>query len=371
MKVRICDLRTGRRILDLPFLSASWTAELNTAETVTAKVTVRDRTIQKLGLYNSAWPGKTALIVEDETGIVRGGPIWSRTFDRDAGTVELHAKGLWSYFDHRTLLPLMNPTDKLTNANGTANTAFDTNIRNTSYATIAKRWIAQSMRWTGGDIPVVLPEDTPGTYERNIKGAETKLIGDLLTDLTQVEKSPDIEFIPRRTEDGLGYEWVLMIGNPRITSQNTIKWRTDVPQSPITNLTITDDATNLASQVWETGGASSDTAIIERATDNQLTNQGYPFLEKVESLSTTVTQTSTALAKAVETIRTSQRPTHEWGFSVRKESFQGADAGYPCSIRTRSDEFGVPDGWHDMRIMSLSGSSDSESVQVKTGAIYG
>ena len=51
MRVRICDLRTGRRILDLPYLKADWTGEFNGAETVTATVSVNDRRIQKLDLY--------------------------------------------------------------------------------------------------------------------------------------------------------------------------------------------------------------------------------------------------------------------------------------------------------------------------------
>ena len=190
MRVRICDLRTGRRILDLPYLKADWTGEFNGAETVTATVSVNDRRIQKLDLYNASIPGRTALIIEDQ-GVTNGGPIWTRHYDRDAGTVELSGKGLWSYFDHRTLLPLMKDTDNLTNSDGTANTGFDTNIKNTSYQTIAKRWIQQSLTWTGGNLPITFEDDMAGTYERNIKGAELKLIGDLLINLTEVQNGPD------------------------------------------------------------------------------------------------------------------------------------------------------------------------------------
>jgi hypothetical protein len=371
LRVRICDLLTGRRILDLPFLQASWTAELNTAETLSAKVDINDRTIQRLDLYNASWPGKTALIIEDSMGITRGGPIWTREYDRDAGTVTLNAKGMWSYFDHRVLLPLMQPTDKLTNPDGTANTRFDTSITNTSYQNIAKKWIQQSTAWTGGNLPITYENDLTGTYERNIKGAETKLIGDLLSDLTDIENGPDIEFIPQRTTDGLGYQWLLKTGNPRITAPTTLTFDTSTPKHPITNLTITDDATNLATQIWETGGASTDTAIIERATSPTLLNQGYPFYEKVETLSSTVTQTTTALAKAAEAIRTSQRPMHSWSFSVRRDSMQGAEVGSMVSIKTRHDLFGIPDDRHEMRILGLEGDSDSDSIKVTTGAIYG
>ena len=85
MRVRICDLRTGRRILDLPYLKADWTGEFNGAETVTATVSVNDRRIQKLDLYNASIPGRTALIIEDQ-GVTNGGPVYRSTlFAPDAG----------------------------------------------------------------------------------------------------------------------------------------------------------------------------------------------------------------------------------------------------------------------------------------------
>ena len=271
----------------------------------------------------SSIPGRTALIIEDQ-GVTNGGPIWTRHYDRDAGTVELSGKGLWSYFDHRTLLPLMKDTDKLTNSDGTANTGFDTNIKNTSYQTIAKRWIQQSLTWTGGNLPITFEDDMAGTYERNIKGAELKLIGDLLINLTEVQNGPDIRFQPRLTTDGLGYEWLLKTGKPRLTGNTTTIWDTSLPGNTVSDLTISQDANDLANIVWETGGAASDQAIIERATDHSFTGLGFPLLEKVESLSSSVTDPKTALAHAVETIRTPpqhmaiQRPTRPAARRIRR-----------------------------------------------------
>lgn len=371
MRVRICDLRSGRRILDLPYLTASWTSELNTAESVSATVDLNDRRIRRLGLYNATWPGRTALIVEDEHLTV-GGPLWQRRYDRDAGTLELVGKGLWSYFDYRTLLPLMQDTDRLVNTDGSANTRYDTNLSNLSYETIAKRWIQQSMAWTGGNLPIVFQDDIPGTYQRTTKGAELKLIGDLLTNLTQVEGGPDIRFQPRRQADGLGYEWLLACGHPRITSPTVTKWDMSVARSPVTGLTVEDDASNLASIDWQTGGAASDQAIIERATSHDLTDKGFPLYERVESLSSSVIDAATALHHATESLRTSRVPQRTWSFNVRRDRDLGVyDAGFPASVKTRGDAWGIPDGWHPMRIMTLQGSSDSDDIQIRTGVDYG
>lgn len=371
MRVRLCDLRTGRRILDLPYLTASWTSEMNTAESVSATVDLNDRHIRQLGLYNASWPGRTALIIEDEQLTV-GGPLWQRHYDHDAGTLELTGKGLWSYFDYRTLLPLMADTDSLVNPDGSAATKFDTNLTNLSYETIAKRWIQQAQTWVGGNLPIVFQDDQPGTYQRNIKGAELKLIGDLLTDLTQVENGPDIRFQPRRQADGLGYEWLLICGHPRITSSTVTKWDMSVTQSPVTNLIVEDDASNLASMNWQTGGAASDQAIIQRAINHDLTTRGFPLFERVESLSSSVIDPDTALTHALESSRTSQLPQRTFSFNVQRDQNLGIyDAGYPAAIKTRGDLWGMPDGWHDMRIITLQGSSETTSIQIKTGVSYG
>ena len=143
----------------------------------------------------------------------------------------------------------MKDTDKLTNSDGTANTGFDTNIKNTSYQTIAKRWIQQSLTWTGGNLPITFEDDMAGTYERNIKGAELKLIGDLLINLTEVQNGPDIRFQPRLTTDGLGYEWLLKTGKPRLTGNTTTIWDTSLPGNTVSDLTISQDANDLANIV--------------------------------------------------------------------------------------------------------------------------
>ncbi|KAB1647467.1 hypothetical protein F8O06_02705 [Pseudoclavibacter sp. CFCC 14310] len=370
MHVRIGDLRSGRRILDLPFMTASWTDVLNDAEDIRAKVTLNDRQIRQLDLYNASLPGKTFIVVEDEQLTV-GGPIWSRTYDRDAGTVELIGKGMWSYWDHRTLLPVLADSARVTLPDGKADPAFNTSITATSYLTIAKRIVAQSMQWLGGSLPIVLPDDTTGAFERNYVGAELNLIGDMLRNLTGVEQGPDIRFVPRRTQDGLGYEWLMIVGAPRITSETVTTFDMSVPKNNITNFTATDDASGMAAISWVSGGRGVDEALIERDTDWSTVQQGYPLLETVSSLSTSVVEAATAKKHATEALRTSQTPTAAWPFSVRRDPYLGVyQAGYPCALKLKDDPF-IPDGKYPRRIMAMSGGSDSDDIKIITGEQYG
>ena len=372
MRVRICDLRTGRRILDLPYLKADWTGEFNGAETVTATVSVNDRRIQKLDLYNASIPGRTALIIGRIRYTERPGDFGCGYAAITLGVSRLPYSGGSTSADAVLAQRAVHSAGILGAehaADGTANTGFDTNIKNTSYQTIAKRWIQQSLTWTGGNLPITFEDDMAGTYERNIKGAELKLIGDLLINLTEVQNGPDIRFQPRLTTDGLGYEWLLKTGKPRLTGNTTTIWDTSLPGNTVSDLTISQDANDLANIVWETGGAASDQAIIERATDHSFTGLGFPLLEKVESLSSSVTDPKTALAHAVETIRTSTRPLNTWQFSVQRDQRLGEyDVGHDCGLIIRNDQFGIPDGLHKLRIMTLRGSSDSDKIEITTGA---
>jgi hypothetical protein len=369
MRVRIGDLRSGRRILDLPFMTASWTDVLNDAEDIRAKVTLNDRQIRQLDLYNASLPGKTFIVVEDEQLTV-GGIVWSRNYDRDAGTLELIGKGIWSWLDHRVVLPPMADTDRVTNEDGSANVAFDTGFSNADYSDIARGIVAQMMSWDGGSMPVVLPAILGGTHTENYTGAELNLAGDMMRNLTGLEDGPDIRFVPRRTADGLGYEWLLMVGAPRITSTTVTEWDMSVPKTPITGLTVQEDASSMAAQVWASGGRGSDSALIERVRDETTLGQGFPLFEKVKSLSNTVKDPATAIRHGMEEVRTSQAPTQVWDFKVRRDNRLGIyGAGFPCRIKTHGDPF-IPDGWHDRRIMAMSGSSDSDDITIKTAEVY-
>jgi hypothetical protein len=95
------DLRTGRRILDLPVLKGTWEDRLDVAETITVTVDMQDPDILALNLRNAAARAKTFLGVVENGVIVAAGPIWTHHYSRDDATLELGAKGLASVFDHR------------------------------------------------------------------------------------------------------------------------------------------------------------------------------------------------------------------------------------------------------------------------------
>ena len=185
----LADLRTGRQIQDLRPVAGSWSRSLNTPEDLSCDLDMLDPRTVALGLRNSATPGKAVLAVAEGDTVLGAGPIWATGYDRDSAKLTLTARGAWSYYDHRYVLPIAaaslgvgdftipDPGDP---SKTIPNPVVTTTISGVDLGTVAKRLIAQAHAWTGGAIPVVLPADRAGEHTRTYIGAELKNLGEAL-----------------------------------------------------------------------------------------------------------------------------------------------------------------------------------------------
>lgn len=387
-RVIVGDFRTGRKWKDLPVLDATWERRRNTAETITAKVTLRDRDVRALGLRNAAAPGKAFLAVLEGDTFMGAGPIWRKTWLDDEGTLSLRAAGMWSWADHRSILPATALTAETSSflvadpADATKtmpNPALRTALSNLSYGSIVKRWLAQAMSWPGGAVPLVLPADEPGTRRREaIEGTDFKNLGDAISDITEVENGPDVLFQPRWTEDRLGIEWVLQTGTetqPQIRSASLHRWDLGLAESSMSGLTVIEDASNVASVAWVTGGRTADTALVQRAVSPRLTDAGYPLLERVDSSHTSVSEPPTLAMYAAEIVRVNDRPGEQWSFKVKKgmaPRIGEYNIGDRVQLHVRNNLY-IPDsppGGYVREISGLSGNLGAD-VTVTTAEVFG
>jgi hypothetical protein len=245
VRIILGDLLTGRRILDVPYKAADWDLELNGPGTVKATVDLRDPSVAALDLGNSATPGKSFLAAVEGDIILEAGQILPTTYSRDDGTLTLTARGLWSYFDDRTLLPYIGDLPVVDPVSGESSAYSNSYWSGMHLGTIGKRIIQQSLLWPGGNLPIVFEADKPGTNERRYTGAELNIIGQMLENLTGVEGGPDIEFRPRWSSDRLGVEWFYRSGDPRLSSSGVHRWNASIPESPINNLTVDSTAAHM------------------------------------------------------------------------------------------------------------------------------
>jgi hypothetical protein len=378
----LADLRTGREILDLPVMEGTWSVQLNGPGTLECTLNMQDPDIRALGLRNASAPAKTVLAVVEHDVLVEAGPIWARSYDRDNQKLKLSAKGLWSIFDHRMILPVLAatiPVNQFTVTDPSDNSGVKTmpnpnlasKFDNIWLGTIAKRMVQQSETWTGGDLPIIYPPDDLGINIRDFNGLDFKAVGDALRQLTQVDGGPDIVFQPQLTSDLLGVQWVMRIGTPSqplLYSTGAVVFDMSVPESRITTLTVDEDASAMASVSWATGGRSGDTVLVSRASETAHLNAGYPLLEILDSSHTEVVIQSTLDAYAQENLSFGSGPVEIWKFRVELDGdpqFSEYTIGdiVDIVIGETSDPYLIPDTYQQ-RIISLAGDHTSTTVQV-------
>ena len=333
----LANLRTGRRILNVPVLTGPWDDRLGAAESVGISVDMNDPDVQALNLRNSATPAQSALCIVEDGVIMAGGPIWVRNYDRDSKKLALAAKGMLSYFDHRIILPLLAQTigvDQWTvpdpdDATKTIpNPALTTTISGVSVGTRAKRLVQQAQTWTGGNLPIVFQADEIADATHTYLGVDFKSIGEALTQLSELENGPEINFMPRFTEDRLGVEWLLQVGTvaePQVTSTAVLAWNVTAPESPISNLSIKDDATNLGSLAWQTGGRKADTVLVARSYDSSLLDSGYPLMELTDTSHSSVEIQSTLDDYANADTASGKRSVEVWSFTAKARPYDQYD----------------------------------------------
>ncbi|MDJ0337477.1 hypothetical protein [Cryobacterium sp. PH31-O1] len=405
------DLRTGRiSTRNLPVLSGPWSVRLGAADSLDVTVDYNDPDTLALCLRNAATPGKAylAVVEHDAFGqktIMASGPIWTSTYDRDKRTLTLGAKGWGSYWDHRIILPLLAQTISLTswtitdpadNTKTIPNPDLATKIEGLALGTIAKRLVQQAQLWTSGSLPYVFKADElnttrlpDGTFEstRTYIGADFKPVGEALDQLSEVEGGPEMRHTARFTTDGTGIEVLFQTGTttqPLISSTAVLSWDLTAPESAGYGLTIDEDASDLGSLSWATGGRSADTVLVSRAYDPTLVDLGFPLMEITDSSHSSVSVQSTLDSYAAANVAGGRRPAEVWAFNTKAYPIgsDGTSAGHSIDEYTvgdfatlhldpydpmtgRGDPYLAEGGTSAHRIVGLSGDSAGDEIKIQ------
>lgn len=356
------DLLTGRRIQSLRPLAGSWSEELNGAGALSCTVSLRNDAMKRLGLLETAIPGKSFLAVVDGDTVLQAGPIWAHDWNEDTGRLDLIAAGMWSYFDHRTLLPVLAgrlPSDPTT----------DTDYTGKSLQGVARGLVAQAQSWTSGDVPVNLPTEVAGTSDRSYKGADVAPVGDRLHELTGVINGPEIRFSPRWSSDRLGVEWDMEIGTPsepKLFSAQRPVFYVGTDKSSVTNLRVGVNGSRIGSQAFALGGRTDDQSLVSVSTDPTLTGAGFPLLELVDSTHSTVSEVGTLQGYSDELVARSKRPVQTWSFTHNLSTapfLSSFRAGDFATVRVVDSHY-LAVREYTLRILTRSGTVKSDTVDL-------
>jgi hypothetical protein len=395
------ELRTGRRLVALPYMSGSWSIAAGSAGDITVKLPLLASDYMRLTprLTGGLWPGpdvwpsedtfphsvvtrwipgdkprrdikaatepaRTFLAILADDRVVEAGPIWSRQWDQDNGTLDIKALGLRSLWDHRLVL---NHLTNLQQPGAVA--ASSVSYSGLSLGTIAKRLVQEAQAHAGGTVPVVFQADESGGAERAYPGFELASVGQRLQELSEVEGGPEIEFQPRLTADRTGIEWVMRTGTtaqPQLT-QAGLDWMVDtsVARGSLGGLSVSEDASSQTNRAFAKGSGTDTATLISRpGMDAAQWDQGYPLLESAGTYSSVLEQ-GTIDAHAAADVEANNRPRQTWKLKVPVDSRVGAARpGDWWAVRVGDDHVFLNAGMYRSRMASMSGDLGSDFADV-------
>lgn len=394
--VLVGEVRTGRRIATIPVSNAAWSVAHRGTGDISVDIPLNAAEFRRLervihGQYPSGslfpgpttfptaeaavWrvgdglrpefltaiePARTFMAVLEGDNVLEAGPIWAHDYDYGSGILKVKASGARSIFDHRIVMAVIAGTDWA---------AWAVTYTGLSLGTIAKRLIELLMSHTGGNLPIVLPDDETAAadadHTRTYKGFELATVATRLDQLQGVIGGPDIAFEPRLTADRMGLEWVMRVGTEaqpllyQVGGDHVFDTR--VPRGGVSGLSVHRDAGGLASRSWATGSGMDEALLMARADDTTLVDGGFPLLEVTEARSTVEIQ-STLQSWAAGNLSAAAAPWMTWSATVRADMS-------PLLGSYRCGDFAkvwvpkahpylsllLPSGYHRARIVNIAG----------------
>lgn len=400
--ILVGEVRTGRRITQIPVSDASWEMVHRGSGQISVDIPLDAGDFRRLertflgGLYpgpgvfpsettfpeaaTPLWrpgdglrpeflsaiePARCFLAVLEDDDVLVMGPIWSWDYTLGEVLKVTASDGPWSLLDRRMVM-------------GAGVTKEDWARWAQPYAglslgTIAKRVVELVTTGPAAMLPIVLPADESGTATRTYKGYDLASARSRIEQIMGVIDGPDVRFVPRLTADRMGCEWVMEVGttaNP-LVHQASGDWIFDsrAVRGGVGGLNVKVDASGLASRSWVTGAGSQTALLMARDDDETLTDAGFPLLEVKEAHSDVEIQ-STLDRWASGNLAASRRPWQTWTATVqaRPTDSRGVHAGPQLGMFRPGDFVRVwisadhpllsmllPEGYHRARLLSVKG----------------
>lgn len=391
-RLAVANTRTGQMVGDLPFTAApTWSRALNGSGTLSGvSVPLNPTQLDADMAQRLREPWRWTVLWCYGATILQAGILSSVTVDdtQKPSVASLNTTTLWEFLTRKRLV--VTPGQDIGTA--AANVVFsptspDIANKGLSLHSIARRLV--ELATVNGDptyrLPLILPDVIGGTSVRTYLGSDLATTGTRLSELTQVDQGPEVEFSPEFVDSTQGYfRWQMRIGNNRL-GQLGFPHVWDYQRALLslsTGIDGTDMTFSVISKGQDTRTVSSATPpvasgalISAAASDTLYTGQGWPALQTADTGHTSTIDTATVQGYATAAITTHKVPvqTATARISINGLDNQGRQTGAPSiDLVSVGDTafFGLvghpflADGQYGMRILTLESGPDASTTKM-------
>lgn len=357
--VWVVNTVNGARRQKLPPKSFTWERVMNAAGTGRMVIQLRDRVVSQLPYMDLTKTLSRTVVLSWDDKVVYAGIIWSREYDRDAGTMTLTLGDLW------TMLAVRLAIDRGATNIAASKLAWS----GLSLPTLCKKVIQAGFTLPSNDwvLPIVYPADVPGTYNHELAGYDFPVVGDIVDEIIFRDGGPDTDFQGSWTVGSdPTFRWVMR--SDFLLNEGMWEWNLAAQKSGVTGLTWLEDAHDVTTSLIGRGEGSEKNVLHKRVQADGL---GYA-IERVKTSPNQKTEAEVGWF-AMAQVGLLQKPTEQWDFSVvTDQRVQPSSLLLGGTVRLMSSgDPVIPDGQHDHRLIQFSGSLNQKvklGVQPMGGA---
>lgn len=338
----VCDGITGQRVDTVPSSAFSYSRLLSSQESGSSAVVPLDGSFEKAMLKALLTPWRYMLVHERDGRAEYGGYVHGRAYKRGSSLVNVSLGDLWSLMNARLAVDHSEANVERWHASITGNLATHVNQ--------ALIWARDS--YTGlpnASFPLTIPGVPGGTsVTRTYYGYQLPTVVDTMADL--MEQGVDVYFEPGWLSPGQ-FGWVTRANNGW-TSGVVAEMSVTAPESPVVGFAEQVDGIRMMNNSIRVGEGSE----VDMLTISNLDmTSPLPLLERVIQ-SKTVTSKSELSRLAGQDLVTFGGPTEQWDLTVTADT--RVDVGDTLRLHFDGDEW-IDDGWHERRVVKISGSEGS------------
>lgn len=293
---------------------------------------------------------------------------------RKAGTVTLTGRGPGWLLETRVLLDKEYPA-------ATAGDARKATIRfhADTFPSIIGEVVRLGMAKRNGWLPIVTPPREQGTRRRTYEGWNFSNNGvwKRIKEMTEVINGPDVAFRPEwANEERTAFRWRLIAGTeaqPTLPQERTVLWDATAADSPVSEMTVTSDASGIAHRVYTTG-AGEGAAIAVAVAEVAELSEYMPMVEVVMSDADAEQDDasgSSALLRSKAEARLATEALDQVSLSVNADPSDEPIGTWWCGELAKVNAAGwldVPDGEHLLRVIAAKYTFGSDVVALECQA---